>query len=128
MRKKCYLSKPERMKDAMLSLENSELNPNLTRIVDIAKEQKQEDVINVIRHNDFNHGYTSTSKFTVLKEETEDKLGINYETQLNILIASEDNPEVRENMREYCSTSRNHPEFDEEKLVEDILSGKFTFL
>ena len=84
--------------------------------------------MNVMRHNDFNHGCTNTSKFAVLKEETEDKLGINYETQLNILIASEENPEIRENIREYCITSRNHPEFDEEKLVDDILSGNFTFL
>ena len=83
--------------------------------------------MNVIRHNDFSRGYTNTSKFIVMKEETEDKLGINYENPLNILIASEENPEVRENIREYCYKSRNHPDFDEEKLAEDILSGKFTF-
>ena len=94
----------------------------------IAKEQRQEDVLNVIRHNDFNHGHSSSSKFKVLKNEAVEKLGINYETQLSILIASEENAELRENLREYCSASRNHPEFDEEKLVEDILSGNFTFI
>ena len=48
--------------------------------------------------------------------------------QLNILIASEENAELRENLREYCNNSRNHPDFDDEKLVEDILAKKFSFL
>jgi hypothetical protein len=127
MRKNCYLTKPQNKK-TLLSLENVELNSKLPNIVNIAREQRQEDVLNVIRHNDFNHGYTTSSKFNVLKNETQEKLGINYETQLNILIASEENAELRENLREYCSASRNHPDFDEEKLVEDILCINFSFI
>ena len=127
MRKNSYLTKPQQKK-TLVSLENNELNSKLPNLVTIAKEQRQEDVLNVIRHNDFNHGHSSSSKFKVLKNEAVEKLGINYETQLSILIASEENAELRENLREYCSASRNHPEFDEEKLVEDILSGNFTFI
>ena len=112
----------------MLSLEYDEINPKLANIVNIAREQRQEDVLNVIRHNDFNHGNSNSSKFKALKNETEDKLKINYETQLEILIATEENAELRENIREYCCSSRNHPEFDEEKLVEDILSKNFSFV
>ena len=75
-----------------------------------------------------NHGYTASSQFKVLKKDTADNLGINYETQLNILIESEENAELRENLREYCNVSRNHPDFDEEKLVEDILARNFSFI
>ena len=71
---------------------------------------------------------TYNSKFEVLKDNCKDSLGINFETQLNILIASEDNLEVRDNLIDYCNKSRNHPEFDEETLVDDILSKQFSFL
>ena len=62
------------------------------------------------------------------KNEKEDKLGINFETQLEILIASEENPELRENLKEYCQKSRKHPDFDEEQIVDDILSKNFSYL
>ena len=81
-----------------------------------------------IRHNDFNSGYDASAKFEVLKDKSKEKLGINYETQLDILIASEENPELRENLKEYCAHSKLHPEFDEEKLVDDILCKNFSFL
>ena len=127
MRNKSYLSRPQ-TKRAPLSLDSKELNPKLPSIVNIARDQRQVDVLNVIRHNDFAHGYATNSKFKVLKNEIDEKLGINYEMQLNILIASEENAELRENLREYCNNSRNHPDFDDEKLVEDILAKKFSFL
>ena len=53
---------------------------------------------------------------------------IDYATQLRILIASEENPELRENLTEYYTLSRDHPDFDEEKIVDDILSSNFSFL
>ena len=80
-------------------MQNKELNPQLPNIFKIARKQKQEDVMNVIRHNDFNFGYSTSSKIDVLKNKQEDKLGVNFETQLEILIASEENPELRENLR-----------------------------
>ena len=80
------------------------------------------------RSNDFNAGYQTNSAFQVLKNETKDKLGIDYATQLRILIASEENPELRENLTEYYTLSRDHPDFDEEKIVDDILSSNFSFL
>ena len=64
----------------------------------------------------------------MLKNEVEGKLGIDFETQLNILIASEEDAELRENLREYCDASKNHPSFNEEKFVDDILSRNCSFL
>ena len=127
MRKESYLTKPDQT-HRTFSLENHELNHQLPNIIDIANKQRQENIMKVIRHNNFNAGYSNDAKLQVLKDETEDKLAINYETQLQILIASEENPELRENLKEYCSASKNHPDFDEEKIVEDILSRNFCFI
>ena len=84
--------------------------------------------MNVIRHNNFSAGYNTGAKFEVLKDESKDRLGMNFETQMNILIASEENPELRENLKEYCRVSRLHPDFDEERIVDDILSRNFSFV
>ena len=127
MRQNSYLSKPEKDQQ-LLSLANEELDPKLPNLVEIAKLQKQEDVLNVIRFNDFSHGYKTKSNINILKNESKDKLGVDYESQLRILIASEENAELRENLRDYCIASRNHPDFNEEKLVEDILARNFSFL
>ena len=107
-------------------MEDKELNNELPNLVNIAKSQRQENILNVIQHNDFNSGYKSYSNFKV--NEAEDKLGIYYETQLKILIACEEDAEWRENLKEYCKVSANHPDFDEEKIVDDILARNFSFL
>ena len=127
MRIKSYLSKPQQNR-GFYSLEGKELNPQLANIINIAKSQRQEDVLNVIRYNDFSAGYNTNSYLKVLKNEAEDKLGINFETQLDILITSEHNPELRENLREYCSEARKKSDFDEEKCVEDILCNRFSYI
>ena len=127
MRKQSYLNKPQK-EHGMFSLENKELNPQLSNIVNIAQNQRQENIMNDKRHNEFSSGFKYGAKFTVLKDESEDALGVNYETQLNILIASEENAELRENLTEYCRVSRLHPDFDEERMVDDILSRNFAFL
>ena len=75
-------------------MKNKKLNPQLRNIFKLAQKQKQEDVMNVIRH--------TSAKIDVLKNKQEDKLGVNFETQLEILIASEENPKLRENLKEYC--------------------------
>ena len=112
----------------MVSMENKELNPKLLNLVNIAKSKRQEDVLNVIRHNHFHAGYDTNSKFCVLNDEVKDKLEMNFETQMKILVKSEEDVEVRENLKEYCKHARNHPDFDEEKLVDDILARNFSFL
>ena len=128
MRTQSYLSKPDRKSELVSLAEHEKLNPDLPIIVEIARKQRQENVLKVIRHKDFNAGYDTKGHFKVLQNEVEGKLGLDFETQLNILIASEDNAELRENLREYCDASKNHPSFNEEKLVDDILSKNFSFL
>lgn len=35
---------------------------------------------------------------------------------------------MRENLKEYYSMAQKHPNFDEEKIVDDILAHNFSFL
>ena len=128
MRKNSFLTKPERNTELLSLAENKPLNPALPKLVEIAKKQRQDNVLNVIRHKAFNFGYDTKGIFKVLKNEVEEKLAINYEMQLRILIASEEDPEVRENLNQYWETSKSHPEYDDEKIVDDILCKKFSFI
>ena len=128
MRTNSYLSKPERKTQLYSLAENEELNPDLPKLIKIARKQRQENVLKVIRYKDFNAGYDTSGHFKVLKNEEDGKLGLNFETQLKILIASEEDLEIRESLRDYCEKSKLHPNFDEEKLVEDILVRNFSFL
>ena len=126
MRQQSYLSKPE-VSSGFFSLSNKELNQDLSKIVINARKQRQENILNVIRRNDFESGYQSNSKINVFKEEVIKKLDINYETQLRILIASEENIEMRENLRKHCQISKSHPNFDKQQLVYDIISNNYSF-
>ena len=73
MRKINYLTKPDKDND-MLSMENEELNPNLRNLVQVAQEQRQENIMNLIRHNDINAGYKTNAQFQVLKNASEESL------------------------------------------------------
>ena len=57
----------------------------------------------------------------MLKDGHIDRLGTNFEQQVKILIESEENLELREQLREYYNRARNYTSFPEEKLIEDIL-------
>ena len=62
MRKARYLSRPGQ-ENSLISLSGEELNTNLSEIVKIAERQRQENILNVIRHNDFNSGFKNNAEF-----------------------------------------------------------------
>ena len=64
----------------------------------------------------------------MLKDGHIDRLGTNFEQQVKILIESEENLELREQLREYYDRASNDTSFSEEKLIEDVLQGTFSFL
>ena len=64
----------------------------------------------------------------MLKDGHIDRLGTNFEQQVKILIESEENLELREQLYKYYDRASNDTSFSEEKLIEDILQGTFSFL
>ena len=128
MRSNNYLNLPEE-NSALKSLgSNQLLNPKLLQLKTIANKQKTENILNVMRYNDFDAGFKSGIAISVLKEGHIDRLGTNFEQQVKILIESEENLELREQLREYYDRASNDTSFSEEKLIEDILQGTFSFL
>ena len=89
MRKHEYLSQPERKSELRALGSNDLLNPKLLNLKENGKKQKTENIMNVIRFNDFEAGFTSGASIKVLKEDAADKLDTNFELQIKILIESE---------------------------------------
>ena len=87
MRQKQYLNNPTE-KETLTNMSGEELIPNLKDIVNISKNQKIQDVLNSIRYEDFENGYSNEAHIKVLRYETKDKLSMNYEPQNRILIES----------------------------------------
>ena len=125
MHEKLYLKK----KNSLKSLGSCQiLNPKLLELKTIASKQKTENVLNVLRFNDFDSGFRSGISISVLKDGRIDRFGTNCEEQLKILIASEEDLEMREQLREYYDKAKDQESFSEEKFIDDILHGTFTFL
>ena len=128
MRKNKYLNEPEEDSELKALSSNNLLNTKLLNLQEIATKQKTEDVINVMRYNDFESGYTNGASIKVLKESVVDRLGTNFELQIEILIEYEEDIESRELIRDYYVKAKDHASFSEEKFIEDILHKTFTFL
>ena len=56
------------------------------------------------------------------------KTSYQLEMQLGILLISEEDPEVRENLNQYWETSKSHPKYDNETIVHNILCKTFSFI
>ena len=78
MRKNKYLNEPEADSELKALGSNNLLNSKLLDLQDIATKQKTEDIINVMRYNDFESGYTNSASIKVLKENVIDRLDRNY--------------------------------------------------
>ena len=128
MRKNKYLNEPEEDSELKSLGSNNLLNSKILNLQEIATKQKTEDIINVMRYNDFESGYTNGASIKVLKESMVDRLDRNFELQIEILIECEEDIESRELIRDYYVKTKDHAEFSEEKFVEDILHKRFTFL
>ena len=125
MHEKLYLKK----KNSLKSLGSCQiLNPKLLELKTIANKQKTENISNVLWFNDFDSGFRSGISISVLKDGRIDRFGTNCEEQLKILIASEEDLEMREQLREYYDKAKDQESFSEEKFIDDILHGTFTFL
>ena len=127
MRKSKYLNN-SMDNEPFTSISDSDQNPELKNIISRSQNQKIEDVLNVLRHHDFEKGYSNDAHLCVLKEETKDKLDMNFATQIRILIESEPDLEQREQMRDYHMEAQKKTSFDEEKFVEDLLSHEYVYL
>ena len=107
MRSNKYLNQPEENNSLKYLGSSQILNPKLLELKTIANKQKTENILNVLRFNDFDSGFRSGISISVLKDGRIDRLGTNFEEQLKILIASEEDLEMREQLREYYDKAKD---------------------
>ena len=107
---------------------NEPLNPQLLHLVEIATKQKNENILNVMRFNDFDSGFKSRSAIDVVNANAEDNLDTNHELHAKILIECIDDLEDREVIRNFYLAHRDDADFDDETFVDDLVQGRFSFL
>ena len=66
MRKYSYLDNPYKERTLHSLRSNEPLNPQLLHLVEIATKQKNENILNVMRFNDFDLGFKSRSAIDVV--------------------------------------------------------------
>ena len=59
--------------------------------------------------------------------ETKINSVMEVEEQIKILLSCEDDPEMRADFYQYWMDSTNEPNYDENKFLEDLLKGNFSF-
>ena len=70
-------------------------NPKLSDIRDIAKKQKSENILNIIRFNEFESGSTKGGGIKILDQGQKDKTNDDVKLQFEILIEAEEEPEKK---------------------------------
>ena len=107
MRNYSYLDNPYEER-TLHSLRSSELlNPQLLHLVEIATKQNNENILNVMRFNDFDSGFKSRSAIDVVNANAEYNLDTNHKLHAKILIECIDDLEDREVIRNFYLAQRD---------------------
>ena len=123
MRTKKYLSDPCKVSD-ILSLSENTVNKNLKNITSIAKEQRRENVMNIIKNNDFFCGFKA-KKFDIFGSNS---TSFDYQEQVRIFIASIESLEVKLSLYEYWQVAQKHQNYSHKEFMENLLEKRFDFI
>ena len=117
MRQSEYLSEPEEEKE-LRSMSGNEINEKALGIKEFGEQVRKENILTILNHNDF---FTKlpTQKFEIFSGESRRELDI--EDQIQILISSEDNSEIRADLLEYWHNSKSDPKLDIKDFYESLL-------
>ena len=128
MRKYSYLDNPYKERTLHSLRSNEPLNPQLLHLVEIATKQKNENILNVMRFNDFDSGFKSRSAIDVVNANAEYNLDTNHELHAKILIECIDDLEDREVIRNFYLAHRDDADFVDETFVDGLVQGRVSFL
>ena len=116
MREKQYLNNPYR-KCAVQSINGEKLNPHLLNIVEMSQKQKQKNIMNVIRTNDFSKGY-ETVRFDITGKGS---IKENHEDQIRTLIATVQDSDTQLRVLNQWLSDRKQENYNAEQYLEDLL-------
>ena len=128
MRKYSYLDNPYKERTLHSLRSNEPLNPQLLHLVKIATKQKNENILNVMRFNDFDSGFKSRSGIDVVNANAEYNLDTNHELHAKILIECIDDLEDREVIRNFYLAHRGDADFVDETFGDGLFKDGFPSL
>ena len=129
MRRNNYLNEPYQDTGLKALGSNSDLNIELKQLYSLAKKSKFENIVKVMRFNDFECGVSKGGGIRILRDGKQSK-GITQDHQnaANVLIESEENMEKRELLRDYFKKAKKHKGYSDEGFLEDLLQEKFSYI
>ena len=128
IRKNKYFSSPLEKK-AAFSIDGNELNGSLTNIFEISHQRRKDDILKVVRFNNFGEGYSSRKgKFPLMKDEKFNKQDENeINTQLQVLIECIDDSELKEQCRTHYSSLKKGQMERKEAFLSGSLEKNYEF-
>ena len=123
MRTKRYLSNPLKESE-LLTLSETPVNESLSNITNIAKEQRRENVMKIIKTNDFFCGF-KTKKFDIFGSNT---AKIDYRDQVKIFIGSIESTEQKLSLYEYWQVAQNHSNYSDKQFMDNLLENRFDYI
>ena len=128
MRMNSYLNNPYEEKPLQALVSEADLSPVLLQIKDVAKTQRSENILNVIRYNEFESGSTKGGGIKIFDKEPDILKKDKKETQVEILIATEEDMEKTEFFREYFEQAKKNNLFSYDRVIDDLLHNKFSLI
>ena len=119
MRENKYLSDPSKSSD-LRTLSKEKIDDSFSKIIDLAKEQKKENVFAVIKTNDFTCGFKKRH-CDLFSSNTRKP---DYDEQIKIFIGSLDNSEQKWSLHEYWQNSKKHSDYRGQKFLDDLIENK----
>ena len=128
IRKNEYFSSPH-LKKAAYSIDGNELNESLSNIFEISHQRRKDDILKVVRFNDFSEGYSSRKgKFPLMKDENFNKQDENeINTQLQVLIECIDDSELKEQCKTHYSFLKKGQIEKKEAFLSGLLEKNYEF-
>ena len=117
------MSDPSKSSD-LRTLSKEKIDDSFSKIIDLAKEQKKENVFAVIKTNDFTCGFKK--RFCDLFSSNTRKP--DYDEQIKIFIGSLDNSEQKWSLHEYWQNSKKHSDYRGQKFLDDLIENKFNYM
>ena len=99
------------------------MDNNLVNLVDIARKQRKDNVLNILKSNDFFCGFKTRTL-----EDLGKKGNVNFKEQIRILIGSIEDPQQRLQCYDYWEQEKGEASYCEENFVDEILDMKYQLL
>ena len=122
MRSKNYLNSPEDEANNTSLDGKLEIDEAYLDITNIAIQQRCDNVLTVMRSNDFLASFKS-QKLDIFDQPSNNPL--DSDTKIKILIAAEESVDYRENLYEYWTKLKKQPNYNAEAFIDSLVDKSF---